>query len=580
MTISAASFVKKRRVPVGQTDFADIRQGNYAYADKTQLIEILENLDSSYPFIIRPRRFGKSVFLSMLKAYYDIAQVNDFEKNFQGTYIFNHKTPEQGRYYILHLDCSGIDKDNLPLRFAERIKNQLNEFLTVYNIPERDNFIRTKYDSPAQLIDVFCRCFSAFLSKRVFLLIDEYDQFANEVLSSDPQQFKQITSAQGFLKNFYAVIKVNAGRIFKRIYITGVTPISLDSMTSGFSIATNYSTNPDFAEAFGFTDDELRLLIQDTIDCAAFGETNASIFLRMKELYNGYRFTPAARRSVSHASMCLEYLRFLREEKREPQGSELFDSSVAVDLSKIHGILSPGDPEFVRTVVSRALKGQVIPCQGLSKTLNLNQNERFSNTDVLTALFSMGYLTFAPDGSQNLVCPNKTILEQFFGFYFKYLSDFGSVTFDAAAINSASAAMKKGDICPFMNYVAASLKTEVGLHGRLQLAEAPIQFFMLGAARLLRGFRVTAENEAFGIGYADLLFEPMAESGIRHSFLVELKYLPAGDASEAAVARKAEEARRQLQSYDAAPNLRRLPQLQKILVIFAGPEICCMEYVS
>ena len=580
MTAAPAPSSKKRRVPVGQTDFTAIREDNFAYADKTKLIPVLENRDSPYQLIIRPRRFGKSVFLSMLKAYYDIAQVDDFEKTFRDTYIFNHKTPEQGRYYVLHLDCSGVDNDNLPLRFAQRIKSQLDQFLTHYDIPEKDDFIRSCADSPAQLIDDFCHRFSTVLSKRVFLLVDEYDQFANAILSTNFQASPRDIADPVFLKHFYAVIQANASRIFRHIYITGVTPMSLGLMASGFSIATNYSTNPDFAEAFGFTDDELRLLIQDTIDCAAFGETNESIFLRMKELYNGYRFTPNANRSVFHTSMCLEYLRFLREEKREPQGSELFDSSVAVDLSKIHGILSTGDPEFVRTVVSRALKGQVIPCQGLSKTLNLNQNKRFSNTDVLTALFSMGYLTFAPDGSQNLVCPNKTILEQFFGFYFKYLSDFGSVTFDPAMINAASVAMKDGDICPFMNYVAASLKTEVGLHGRLQLAEAPIQFFMLGAARLLRGFRVTAENEAFGIGYADLLFEPMAESGIRHSFLVELKYLPAGDASEAAVARKAEEARRQLQSYDAAPNLRRLPQLQKILVIFAGPEICCMEYVS
>ena len=428
-------------------------------------------------------------------------------------------------------------------------------------------------------MNAFCQRFSTVLSKRVFLLIDEYDQFANEILSTDFQASPRNTSDLTFLKHFYAVIQANASRIFRRIYITGVTPMSLGLMTSGFSIATNYSTNPDFAEAFGFTEDELRLLIRDTIDCAAFGETDESIFLRMKELYNGYRFTPAARRSVSHASMCLEYLRFLREEKREPQGSELFDSSVAVDLSKIHDILSPGDTEFVRTVVSRALKGQVIPCQGLSKTLNLNQNEQFSNTDVLTALFSMGYLTFAPDGSRNLVCPNKTILEQFFGFYFKYLSDFGTVTFDPEALNAASVAMKDGDICPFLNYVSAALRSEVGLHGRLQLAEAPIQFFILGAARLLRGFRVTAENEAFGIGYTDLLFEPMAESGIQHSFLIELKYLSQGDASDAALARKAEEARRQLTSYDNAPNLRRLPQLQKILVIFAGPEIRYMECV-
>ena len=150
MTAAPAPSSKKRRVPVGQTDFTAIREDNFAYADKTKLIPVLENRDSPYQLIIRPRRFGKSVFLSMLKAYYDIAQVDDFEKTFRDTYIFNHKTPEQGRYYVLHLDCSGVDNDNLPLRFAQRIKSQLDQFLTHYDIPEKDDFIRSCADSPAQ----------------------------------------------------------------------------------------------------------------------------------------------------------------------------------------------------------------------------------------------------------------------------------------------------------------------------------------------------------------------------------------------------------------------------------------------
>ena len=489
----------KLRIPVGKTNYNAIRRGNYAYADKTHWLPIFENLYSSYPFIIRPRRFGKSVFLSMIESYYDCAQAEQFEENFRGTYIYDHKTPLQGKYCVLHLDCSGIDSDNLPLRFARRIKSRLDKFLTYYNVTGREAFQQMTFDSPAELMDTFCQKFSPVLQNRVFLLIDEYDQFANDVLSTYPEQFKRITSAKGFLKNFYAVIKANADTFFEKIYLTGVTPISLDSMTSGFSIATNYSTYPDFADAFGFTEDEVRKIIDETIDFESCKQTAGQIFARLKELYNGYCFSPQTQKTVFHSSMCMEYLRCLCELGREPEGEELLDSSVAVDLSKIHGILSLGDTAFVQDVVSRCLKGQSISYTELSKTINLTQNDRLSNTDILTTLLSMGYLTYDVNTPKALVCPNKTILEQFFGYYFKYLSQFDEVGFDPSVLAGTSTSLAAGNPEPFLRYVEKALQTSVGLNSSLHLAKTPIQYFILGAARLLRGFRATAE-EALGTG--------------------------------------------------------------------------------
>ena len=148
-------------------------------------------------------------------------------------------------------------------------------------------------------------------------------------------------------------------------------------------------------------------------------------FRRMKELYNGYRFHPKAVKSVCHTSMCMEFLRFIRDHGEEPGGADILDSSVAVDLSKIHGILSLGNTVFVRSVVERCLKGLPVPYVSLSKTINLNQQDGLDDKDVLTTLVFMGYLTFAPGPEKALVCPNKTILEQFFGYYFKYLSGLG-----------------------------------------------------------------------------------------------------------------------------------------------------------
>ena len=565
---------KLLRIPVGKAVYSSLRSGNYVYVDKTAFIPVLEALDSTYPVVLRPRRFGKSLFMSMLESYYDRAQTSDFEKNFRGTYIYEHRTERQGQYYILHFDFSGIDQTDLVSHFANEVKSAFENFLNHYEIEGREAFLERSYTTPADWMTGFCQRFQYVLGNKVLLLIDEYDQFANEVLSADPEKFREITSAQGFLKNFFTVIKKYADKVFPRIYITGVTSISLDSMTSGFSIATNYSTLPVLSDAFGLTDEELRQVIRETIDCEVLGRTEEELFRRMKELYNGYRFYPKAEQSVCHTSMCMEFLRFIRDHGEEPVGADLFDSSVAVDLSKIHGILSLGNPAFVRSVVERCLKGQAVPYASLSKTINLNQQGGLDDKDVLTTLLFMGYLTFAPGSEKALTCPNKTILEQFFGYYFKYLSGLGqAVAFEADAMETVSRAAGAGDISPFLAYVEKSLRTEAGLHSRLQLSEASIQFFMLGAARLLKGFRATAEEEALGAGFTDVLIRPTAESGLKHSYLLELKYLPQAAAAEAAVEKKLEEACGQLAAYAGAQNVGTLPNLKKVAVVFVGPTL-------
>ncbi len=577
--MSETVLKQKLMVPVGRSVYTELRKDNCAYADKTVLIPTLEGLYSRYPFIIRPRRFGKSLFMSMLETYYDRAQKEDFDKNFSGTYIYDHKSPLQGQYFILHLDCSGIEADQAAPQFHNCVKGALEYFLDYYRIEGREKFLEENYLSAADLLEGFCQRFRSVLGNRVFLMIDEYDQFANEVLSTDAAKFKEITSTKGFLKAFYARVKKYSGKVFDRIYITGVTPISLDSMTSGFSIAVNYSADEVFAETFGLTENELRRVIRDTVDVEKFGSTEEVLFARMKELYNGYRFSPDSEKSVFHAAMCMEYLRVICEKKREPRGAEVFDSSVAVDLSKIHGILSLGNEQFIRTVVDRCLKGQVIPFVDLSRTINLNQKDKFDDQDVLTTLFCMGYLTLAPGKAKALVCPNKTIQEQFFGYYFKYLSGFGSVSFDEDAIDAAGKALGKGDAEPFFRYVETCLKSDVGLHGHLQLSEAPIQYFILGAARSLRGFKTTAEDEARGVGYTDILIKPIADSAIKYTYLTELKYLTKEAGTPAAVAQKAEEAREQLNAYAATANFKNLPGLKKIAVVFVGSEIKSLQYV-
>ena len=576
--MSQTAKKKKLIVPVGRSVYTQLRKDHCAYADKTALIPVLEGLCSNVPLILRPRRFGRSLFVSMLETYYDCAQKEDFEQNFNGTYIYEHKTPLQGQYFILHLDCSGIEIDQAASLFLNYVKGALGYFLDYYQVEKREAFLCQTFTSPAELLDRFCQDFQDVLGKRsVFLLIDEYDQFANEILSADSAAAKKMTAAPGFLKNFYSVIKSYAGTVFGRICITGGLPISLDSFTSGFNIATNYSAHPAFADAFGFTANELRQVIRDTVDLEKFDSTEEALFTRMKELYGGYRFSRDSEVSVFHPSMCIEYLRIICEKQREPRESEVFDSSV--DIPELCRVLSLGNTRFVRDVVDRCLKGQAIPCIELSRAANLKPKDALEDKEVLTLLFCKGYLTWVPGEDKALVCPNKTIQKQLFGYYFKYLSGFGSVSFDEDVIEAAGKALKAGDAEPFFRYVEMCLKSDVGLHGRLQLAEAPIQYFILGAARSLRGFKTTAEEEARGVGYTDILIKPIADSAIKYTYLTELKYLTKDAGTPAAVAQKAEEAREQLNACAATSNFRTWPGLKKVAVVFVGSEIKSLQYV-
>lgn len=418
---------KKLIVPVGRSVYTELRRDHCAYADKTALIPVLEGLSTNNVFILRPRRFGKSLFVSMLETYYDCAQKEDFEKNFSGTYIGEHKTAQQGRYFILHLDFSGIEINQAVPLFYNCLKGALGYFLDYYRIEGRDDFLERSYTTPAELMSGFCEEFQEVLGhNHVFLFIDGYDPFADDTVAFDPDLFGQITSAEGFLKNFFSVIKRYVGTVFGRICMTGCLPTAPDTLHAVLGVATNYSQHPAFAAAFGFTEAEMRKMIRETVDFKKQTCTEDEVFFRMKELYGGYRFSRDSEETVFHASMCTEYLRFLCERLREPEGSERFDASVAVDGSEIHRVLSMGDARFVRDVVARCLKGQTIPFVGLRRTISLNNEDKLDDQDVLTALFFMGYLTFAPGQAKALVCPNKIIQEQFSGYCVKYLSGLGS----------------------------------------------------------------------------------------------------------------------------------------------------------
>lgn len=561
-----------KQVPYSEPSFEMIRALGYAYVDKTAFIQTLETCGTRFPFIVRPRRFGKSLFADMLMAYYDKAAKEDFSKHFSGTWIGAHPTPLANTYLVLKFDFSGIDRgEDLVQNFTRNVMDGLSDFMLRY-FPQNTDMralLKRPHASPAGLLSDFLRLVREETRDKVYLIIDEYDQFAQEVLSTDPVQFRAMTGSEGFLKTFYSNIKRQVQlKVIERTFITGVTSISLDSMTSGFNIATNISNDASFAGILGFTDEELRELLPQVVDVKRYPRSLDEIFLRMKTLYDGYRFCPKSDVTVFNASMCLYYLRAIAQEHSEPRN--LLDPAFSVDLTKIEGILSLGDRAFVDEIVNNVLVDKPIPFGTLSEALNLNARAKLSNDDVLTALVFMGFLTFSGESPDRLICPNAAVKEVFFKYWFRWIGQLDGLSFPSTDLQSALERLEAGDIEPFLTFVSERMTQCAGTHAHIHMNEAVIQFAVSMAVNVAWHYKATAEEEALGAGFTDLILRPTQKHPKAAGWLIEFKYLKKSEATPDAIAAKLAEAEAQLKRYALAENIATIPNLHRAAVVFSG----------
>ncbi len=574
------SSVALKAAPYGSSVYTDLRNSNFAYVDKTQFIETLENCGSATPFIVRPRRFGKTLFTETLRAYYDKAEAANFEQNFSGTYIGAHKTPLASQFYVLSLDFSAIDTDaDLMGSFSRCVLSRLKEFFLRYPIAGHQQLLEQleTIPIPADMLLTFFDFIRPTTQRRLYIIIDEYDQFANALLSASPQVFRDITSKDGFLKGFYTQLKRSSSvsDVIARIFVTGVTSIALDSMTSGFSIAKNISSFPEEAAMFGFTDAELRSLVPQLIDLATYGRSLDDVMDRMKALYNGYRFSPASRESVFHASMCLYYLDYIRHFNEEPD--QLLDPSVAADLSKIEGILRLGAPQDVKEIVSQAMRREAIPFGTLPELLNLQKDGCLTKKGLLSALFYLGYLTYGAGAKKELVVPNRVMAQQFFDVHFRCIRHFNHWNMTAFSdFSGAFQSLNAGDARPLVECVVSILARGYGKQKSLHLQEGDFQSSLLLAANLAAGYDYAAELEVRGeeTGFVDLLLHSQTGGP---SYLFELKYLPKHSGTQEAVAQSLNEAQLQAERYMKGANIQHIPRLQQVLAVFVGLELRAYE---
>jgi len=407
-------------LPYGIPHFPSIAEEGYVYVDKTPYIQKLEALGEKYIFYLRPRKFGKSLFISTLEYYYDLKHADKFERLFGDFYIGRNPTSLHDSYMILLFDFSGIntETEETTLKgFLDNVKSGIRRFLGNYAdlLGEAEWSRALDAESPEIAMRNFLGVVNQQTERKIYLLIDEYDHFANELLAFRFDMFKELVSRTGFVRKFYEVLKTGArDGIIDRMFITGVTPITLDSLTSGFNIGKNLSLRPDFHNMLGFTEEDTLKLTHQV--CSRFGGDTEKIYQQMTDYYNGYRFCEgnATDGRLFNPDMVLYYLT-----EYEPRGyspSNLMDVNVASDYRKIGNLFRLFELEGGKDIINSLMAKDAV--YG-NLTVQFNLEREFERDDFLSLLLYMGFITV--EGSvgdeQKFSMPNYVIKE----LYYRYM---------------------------------------------------------------------------------------------------------------------------------------------------------------
>ena len=411
-------------IPYGISDFSRLIDQNYYYVDKTHFIPQIEEI-ANYLFLIRPRRFGKSVFLTMMRAYYDISQKDRFEERFSNLWIGKHPTPLQGIYQMLYFDFSkaNLGRGSLEDNFNNYCCIQLNDFFSTY---------REYYQGEKELEQIIASTEAATklhwleatarrLGHLLYLIIDEYDNFTNVILSEQGKNlFRDLTHASGFYREYFKQFK----GMFERIFLMGVSPVTLDDLSSGYNIDWNISVDPHFNMMMGFSETDVREMFDYyQKEGMLKGDIDAMIN-EMKPWYDNYCFAKASLKTdprMFNCDMTLYYLRHRVNFDASPE--ELVDKNIRTDYSKLkmlarldHENVSGGDR--MSTIEEIAAKGEIL--------VNLHTSfpaEKIVETDNFRSLlYYYGLLTMCGTrGDRIVMCiPNNCVREQYFGFLREY----------------------------------------------------------------------------------------------------------------------------------------------------------------
>ena len=602
-------------IPYGMADFRAIRREGFLYVDKTRFVRELEN--ERHVFFLRPRRFGKTCWVSILEQYYDRTRKDGFEALFAGTDIGREPTENRGRYAVLRLNFSAFSKrlETLEERFEEYCHTRLRGMLEANADVFSEELTRRILSAPtmgARLNELFLH--ADRLGVRLCLLIDEYDNFANTILAGEGEAaYHAVTHGSGFFRDFFATLKAGteSGNL-ERLFITGVSPVTMDDVTSGFNIGANISFRAKYNEMVGFTETEVRDLVEMYRDLGVFDEDADAAMAVMREWYNGYRFAKGVTEDIYNTDMVLYYLKHSIPNDEGPD--HLIDTNVRVDYMKLrHLVVVNRDATLAAERAARAevplrvsnsaelRNAQAIGLNGNFDVLReviaegrvdsdispsfpvdqLGQRENF-----LTLLHCFGLLSIqgAVDGRLRLGIPNQTVRRLMYGYLRDAYRDVGVFSVDLLAFEDLTWAMARdGAWRPAVDYLADALRRQTSVRDYVQ-GERLLQGFLAAYLGASSCFVFHTERE-LGKGYADMVLAPLTARypTLRHGYVIELKYLKRGRDGDALARSTLGAAKEQLRGYLADERLaRQHPSVRftGLALVFRGWELVAAEAVD
>ena len=556
------------KIPYGLSNFKQVISEGYVYVDKTAYIAQLEEA-GRYQILLRPRRFGKSLLLSAMEYYYDSAYQADFEALFSQLHIGKHPTPLKSSYQVLFMEFSGIATGQGFTRlyedFGREVAQALQKFLERYNYPASTLTAIEREPSPQAQMKYF---FRVTAGQKILFLIDEYDHFANSILADDLLLFQQVVGKGGFVRSFYETLKTATQRgAIDRLFVTGVTPLMLDSMTSGFNIGENLSLLEDFNEAVGFTKAEVAGLLQPLANECQFDPD--TLLADITRWYNGYRFAPKAVDTVYNANMVLYFLKnFRRKDCTYPR--YMLDENIASDYGKILGMFSIGSRDANFDVLDGLISDGEVTAQQRRK---FDLEKGFERDDFISLLAYMGFISLQGENLSGEVfsIPNYVMQELYFQYFKVELERRNQMTISSQALEFAVEALAlQDDMQPLVAEMVQALQL-LSNRDAMKMDEKHIKVLLLTLLYQSSVYFIQSERE-MNRKYPDILLLERNPIVVDHQHLIELKYSKQSDGA-AGWAAKRQAGIEQVQGYLQLPTLAALPKLSAWLLVTDGVRV-------
>ena len=572
-------MAKVKGLPYGVARFEQIRNENSYYVDKTMYLPLLEDT-SNYLFLIRPRRFGKSVFVSMMEAYYDIAKADRFDTLFDGLWIQEHPTPLKNSFQVIYFDFSKANNGlgDLELNFNNYCSEVLDTFINRY----RDFYSEQAYHKIISTNDAGVKLNvidneSHEKGYPLYLIIDEYDNFTNVILSDGGKElFRNLTHASGFYREYFKKFKA----MFARVFLIGVSPVTLDDLSSGYNIDWGISQDPRFNAMLGFSETDVREMFQYYKDNGKLLGDIDEMIEEMKPWYNNYCFAEECLNEprMFNCDMTFYYLRHWVLYNRSPK--EMVDKNIRTDYKKLKMLadIDRGNQRENRMSVIEEIAATGFVRMKLKSSFPaeyVTDDDNFRSLLYYYGLLTMGSSDF---GEIKMVIPNNCVKEQYWAFMRDYYRKSADVDFSELR-DYIRLMARDGNWQPLVKQIAAAYKENSSVRDSI-LGEHNLQGFFKAYLALNSLYLVEPEIE-LSYGYSDFLLLPdkVRYPEVLHSYILELKYVKP-HATDDELAAKSLEADKQLQQYSGDKIVKRLctdTQMHLVKIIFRGAEMVICE---